>query len=85
MDHGLYLGVVASRQGGAKNLVCYPKYARFLSSDRDDSALFSIIEINMPEKEKGIRVSNWVVDYIILSSIKAAMSSTIVWFIKGSH
>jgi hypothetical protein len=58
MDYRLYLGIVASWQDGAKNLVYYSKYARFLSSNRNNSASFSIIEINILKKEKGIWVSN---------------------------
>jgi hypothetical protein len=85
MDHGLYLGAVVSRRDGATKLVCYPEHARFLSSERDDTDSFSIVEIDMPEKEKGKRVSDRVVDYIIVSRVEAEVANAVVRFIEGSH
>jgi predicted DNA-binding antitoxin AbrB/MazE fold protein len=85
MDHGLYLGAVVSRQDGATNLVCYPEHARLLSSEREDTEPFSIVEIDMPEKQKGKRVSDRVVDYIIVSKVEDDSASPMVQFIEGSH
>jgi hypothetical protein len=78
MDYRLYLGVVTSRQDGATNLVYYLKYTRYLSSQQNKSKLFSIIKINIPKKERGKRVSDQVINYIIISIINSKAGSSIV-------
>jgi hypothetical protein len=39
----------------------------------------------MPKKEQGKRVSNQVINYIIISIVNSKARSSIVQFLKGSH
>ena len=43
------------------------------------------MEINILEKEKGKRVSDRVINYIIVFKVDAEVASSIVQFLKGSY
>jgi len=67
------------------NLIYYFEYIKFLFFKRDDADSFNIVKINILKKEKGKRVNNRIIDYIIVFKINVEVASSIIQFLKNSY
>jgi len=67
------------------NLIYYFKYIKFLFFKRDNIDSFNIIKINILKKEKGKRVNDQIINYIIVFKIDVKVTSFIIQFFKNNY